>query len=366
MSDDPRLIERWLPIAALGEESVRERRSMTALPPTYYLHVWWARRPLVASRAAILGCPSPAMRGKDMKPIGASEWHKQPFVIASSQLMRREQRAEELLRADAWDIIVLDEAHHARRRGGGIGTDTRPNKLLRLMRALNERAQGLLLLTATPMQVHPVEIWDLLSLFGMPPEWTESAFLRFFNLVDQPNPSLESIDEMAVLFRSVEQSYGPVPDAEAARFCSGSVLKAKKILRALRDVASVPRRQLENKDRRAAITLMRANTPLRKLVSRHTRELLRKYYRDGKITTPIANRRVDDEFIHMTPREREIYDDVEDYISRCYNAASASEKTAVGFVMTIYRRRLASCFYALEQTLTGHLRSIIAGDGRQP
>ena len=51
---DTRLIERWLPIAALGEESVRERRSMTALPPTYYLHVWWARRPLVASRAAIL------------------------------------------------------------------------------------------------------------------------------------------------------------------------------------------------------------------------------------------------------------------------------------------------------------------------
>ena len=43
---DTRLIERWMPIAALGEESVRERRSMTALPPTYYLHVWWARRPL--------------------------------------------------------------------------------------------------------------------------------------------------------------------------------------------------------------------------------------------------------------------------------------------------------------------------------
>ena len=51
---DTRLIERWLPIAELGEESTRERRSMTALPPTYYLHVWWARRPLVASRAAIL------------------------------------------------------------------------------------------------------------------------------------------------------------------------------------------------------------------------------------------------------------------------------------------------------------------------
>ena len=51
---DRRLIEEWLPIGEIGEESARERRSMTALPPIYYLHVWWARRPLVASRAAVL------------------------------------------------------------------------------------------------------------------------------------------------------------------------------------------------------------------------------------------------------------------------------------------------------------------------
>ena len=69
---DTRLIERWLPIAALGEESVRERRSMTALPPTYYLHVWWARRPLVASRAAILASllPADADREKFMHVLG--------------------------------------------------------------------------------------------------------------------------------------------------------------------------------------------------------------------------------------------------------------------------------------------------------
>lgn len=55
-----RLIEEWLPIAELGEESMRERRSMTALPPIYYLHIWWARRPLVASRAAVLASLLPA------------------------------------------------------------------------------------------------------------------------------------------------------------------------------------------------------------------------------------------------------------------------------------------------------------------
>ena len=69
---DVRLIERWLPIAAIGEESIRERRSMTALPPIYYLHVWWARRPLVASRAAILASllPANADRQKFLHALG--------------------------------------------------------------------------------------------------------------------------------------------------------------------------------------------------------------------------------------------------------------------------------------------------------
>lgn len=67
-----RLIEEWLPIAALGEESVRERRSMTSLPPIYYLHVWWARRPLVAARAAIMASllPADADRDKFMHALG--------------------------------------------------------------------------------------------------------------------------------------------------------------------------------------------------------------------------------------------------------------------------------------------------------
>lgn len=69
---EARLIERWLPIAALSEESVRERRSMTALPPIYYLHVWWARRPLVAARAAVLASllPGDTDRKKFMEVLG--------------------------------------------------------------------------------------------------------------------------------------------------------------------------------------------------------------------------------------------------------------------------------------------------------
>lgn len=55
-----RLIEKWLPIAELGIESVRERTPMTPFPAPNRLHVWWARRPLVASRAAVLASILPA------------------------------------------------------------------------------------------------------------------------------------------------------------------------------------------------------------------------------------------------------------------------------------------------------------------
>lgn len=55
-----RLIETWLPIAELGIESVRERTPMTPFPAPNRLHVWWARRPLVASRAAVLASLLPA------------------------------------------------------------------------------------------------------------------------------------------------------------------------------------------------------------------------------------------------------------------------------------------------------------------
>lgn len=61
-----RLIEHWLPIAELGLESLRERTPMTPFPAPNRLHVWWARRPLVASRAAVMASLLPADADREM------------------------------------------------------------------------------------------------------------------------------------------------------------------------------------------------------------------------------------------------------------------------------------------------------------
>ena len=120
-----RLIENWLPIAALGEESVRERRSMTALPPTYYLHVWWARRPLIASRAAILASllPAEADREKFLHTIGI---HGDP--VAAKRRIEQATRDNIRLGADAYGyarafsyLITAEEINWFRSESARIG-----------------------------------------------------------------------------------------------------------------------------------------------------------------------------------------------------------------------------------------------------
>ena len=53
MQEDRRLIEDYLPIEAISAEASREKNVRKGHIST--LHLWWARRPLVACRAAVYG-----------------------------------------------------------------------------------------------------------------------------------------------------------------------------------------------------------------------------------------------------------------------------------------------------------------------
>lgn len=301
--------------------------------------------------------PSPALQGSATACVIEDDaWHKQPFVLASSHLMRRKERVRQLEAAEPWDIIVLDEAHHARRKGGAKLSKDTPNQLLRLMRGLKSKTQGLILLTATPMQVDPLEVWDLLSLLDMPAEWSAGNFLKFYEFASHPAPDEKALSFMARLFRIMEAHYAPLSLADATRIePSQRKFIANKVLKALRDKSTIPLKMLNAGERRYALALMKFHSPTRVLISRHTRELLRHYHQAGKLSTKIATRKVTDFLVTLSPAERMLYDDVEDYISSTYDNAAQNERTAVGFVMTIYRRRLASSFYALGQTLQNRL-----------
>jgi len=295
--------------------------------------------------------PVHGAHGTAEKPVARDEWQAEPVVLVSSFLMRRADRQRELLDAADWDLIILDEAHHARRRGAGSTQEKGPNALLGLMRKLRAKCRSLLLLTATPMQVHPVELWDLMDLLGLPDEWhrDDGVFLQYFQRASG-NPSPEDLEYMASLFRSTEATFGEMADSEAAQILPGvSSLKRKKVLRALRDVSAIPRKTMDAETRRATTRLLQASSPLRYRMVRNTRELLRRYQ------LPVPKRDPREVVVEMTAAESALYTAVEDFIGDVYRAAPPEKRSAVGFVMTVYRRRLASSFEALKRTLTGRL-----------
>lgn len=285
-------------------------------------------------------------------------WATEPFLIMSSHLARRRDRRPELLEAEAWDLVIVDEAHHARNKRTGGRVEA--NMLMRLLRELRQRTKGLVLLSATPLQTHALELYDLLSLLGLPPEWDAPAYERYFDALGQTHIPIDRFEDCARLFRATEAFHGILAESRAARLGSDgaekiSSLRTRRVLAALRGQASIPRRQLSPADRLAAVRIMKRWTPVAALMSRHTRSLLRRYQAEGKLKARIATRNVADRFIMMSPVERDIYERVESFLRQAYAQADQSQRNAIGFILTIYRKRLSSSFTALARSLQGRL-----------
>ena len=295
--------------------------------------------------------------------VSREDWTKQPIVLVSSNLVRRKERQKDVLEAENWDLIILDEAHHARRRGAGTAQERGPNRLLGLMLRLKDKTQSLLLMTATPMQVAPVEIWDLLNLLGLPPEWTGEAFIRYFEEL-AANPDEHGLFRLAKMFQITEAAFGSLQEDDVEKIAKGlklSGIDRTKVLKALRNKNTViPLKRLTTRQRQAAMAVLRAGSPVRFLMLRHTRNLLREYAKKGLLSSPIADRDARDIAVEMSPAERTLYEAVEDYIRTAYTAAAPEKRTAVGFVMTVYRRRVASSFHALRKTLEKKLARLDA------
>ncbi|MFH2110812.1 MAG: DUF1156 domain-containing protein [Candidatus Bathyarchaeota archaeon] len=81
------LIEKWFPVNEASIESSRERAGANMMPPLYYLHLWWSRKPLAASRiAAVLAALPADAYGKDdfKKLLSAMGLRGDPIKVLES------------------------------------------------------------------------------------------------------------------------------------------------------------------------------------------------------------------------------------------------------------------------------------------
>jgi prepilin-type processing-associated H-X9-DG protein len=300
--------------------------------------------------------------GQEHTPDVPNPWDAEDVFIASSQLAKRRERQPDLLAARPWDLVIVDEAHHARRKDFVVPR-YRPNRLLELLMGrdgqpgLKDRTQGLLLITATPMQIHPLEVWDLLRVLGLGGRWgaDENSFLRFFQELRRPDDDADW-DFVFGMVRDFLDTGGEFDSAFAdqaeAKLGLVDWQRLKMLISPQERGAGL--RQLLARNRALAAEMARRHTPLRRYLCRSTRGLLREYAQRGILKGNVPHRDPEPVWIDMRADEQDLYHRIEEYITQFYRKYE-SECKGLGFVMTVYRRRLTSSFYAVRRSLERRL-----------
>ncbi len=88
------MIERWFPVNEVNVECARER-SFAYLPPLHILHIWWARRPLTASRVAsiLAAIPYEDLSEEERRQLIYRMGFKGDPIAASERRARGEKNA---------------------------------------------------------------------------------------------------------------------------------------------------------------------------------------------------------------------------------------------------------------------------------
>ena len=122
-------------------------------------------------------------------------------------------------------------------------------------------------------------------------------------------------------------------------------------------------RSMQGEARPYVQEMARRHTPLQHYLFRSTRDLLRQYVAKGLLNAKVPRRRPAIQRISFLPEEEALYLRITEYISDFY-ARFEQERRGLGFIMTVYRRRLTSSFYAVCRSLErrrdwllGHLES---------
>lgn len=299
-------------------------------------------------------------------PATANPWNTQNLILASSHLVRRQERVQQLLDAEAWDLVVLDEAHHARRKSPQARKDT-PNRLLGLMQQLKEKTRSLVLLSATPMQIDPIEVFDLLHLLGLQGHWSYGdQFCDYFATLSN-KPDRQILDFWQIMSADYF-ARGGQPCQRLQKFLEK---RDRLLYYRMQDTWMQGRRIVnhrqyldDNQFIASSRQYLTVNTPLKDLMFRHTRDTLRQYYQRGLLKRDIPRREVQDNAIALEPsREIPLYVAVSDYVRHFYRLAQKQNRKALGFLMTLYRKRLTSSFYAIRESLQRRLETLLTQKG---
>ena len=220
---------------------------------------------------------------------GSNPWMKMKGVIVSYEFAVRLENMEQIVEAD-WDLVIFDEAHRVRRTR--VGNQNRETKAYKMAKRLQDRDFGLLLLTATPMQLHPYELYSLIDLIDSSLHVDYSDFEHKKSDIPFLNEVMKELQELK-------------DDDEPEKFND----------------------------------LVRRHLMAQVLIRNRKSSIGGFMGREAHRTT-----------VDLTDVELELYKDISGYIRLGYDRANREKKNAIGFIMTIYQKLLTSSSYALRES----------------
>jgi superfamily II DNA or RNA helicase len=255
---------------------------------------------------------------------GANPWMARQNVICSLPFASSPKRAEQIIEAE-WDLVIFDEAHRVR-RSRQSASKTRVTLAYRLADELKELVNGLLLLTATPMQLDPFELYSLIELVepGLFPGYSTYDSRRGFL------PRLNALMKVLKGWQALSRE-----DQLAAVGTHGKLLdelgiRPQDALRVLQD----------DQERDQLMDDLVTKHPLAAALIRNRKAEVGGFTPRQAATVPVE----------LDPDELQLYEDVTGYLREGYNRARADKNMALGFVMVTYQKMLASSSHAVRQS----------------
>lgn len=258
-------------------------------------------------------------------------------VLASIQFARGSRRRGHIFAqaGEMPDLVLVDEAHSARLKVDVDGS-RRSTLVWSMLDDIKDRVSHLIFMTATPVQVDPLEYHGLLQLLGLPKLWHEaSMYLHSLDaLCTSDAPSLAEAAQTVQAISSV------VTDWDLAEDGLTSILD---------DDVPLARRSITARSSwRATHELLVRTHPAHLLTIRNTRSALESYgYRfpERELSAPPLD--VSNELI-------DFYSVVDKYLDESYGSVEQAidpDRAGMGFAKSGYQQRLASSLHACRVSL---------------
>jgi SNF2 family DNA or RNA helicase len=269
-------------------------------------------------------------------------WTIENFVLTSISYASWDEARRHEIASAGWDMVVIDEAHHARRTYQGANRTTSTNAY-RLAEAISDpdmaRAQAMLLLTATPMQLHPFELYSLIELLDPALFPTFADFERHRGELRGLNATTERLRRFDVLDEHEQDD--TVGDVEGWLGYERAEVETR-----VRD------------QRSALVVELQAQHRLSQVMVRNRKRVV-----GGFMPRVAAVWEV-----QLTDRELEAYWATTDYLRTGYARSRATKNNAMGFLMATFQKLNASSSHALKRSLIRRierLESVTDADRRE-